>query len=1142
MGVIARGQITIASVSDGSSVRLDLTNEFDMLPYDAAGNCLSAAGVSTNALLYDGAEIVEPDELSYAVGTGIATVGMSSNKFTVTALGSDEATIQIWATYKETDYVAVFSVRKLVGQDKYELVLSDNAVRVASDGTVTPSTITAQVWHTAQGGTRSNVSSKLATHGLRLTVDALATSGATSTVVDRSNDSSNAISFTPQSCQKYTATLTNADKTATYDVETIPVVADGKDGVSSPVVSLPSVVYVPCTSAGIPSESAFEDTIWGRMYVGGTEATITAVAITNEDGADLWEGHVYCDNDFADGFGITVEYTDSAGLQDVGEGVLGHAFTAKVTGTVGGTSYTGYASFTVVAQKAGEKGDSTAGDSADFYTMEVYDDKESATAQVYATGSDTGDATAYKVVVDLDYKITHHVGSAAAGYNPSSVATGETLTLTASLIGGSTLAITPTAASYHFTVQKTVTGLSSATDYTHVKVNAKLTRSGTTVFDLTRIVPLVMKANVLTATTSEMWQAVAANEASVAALTVKAGEISSTVTTLDSDMDGLADSVSEVRQTAESISLKVKGGTTDEKRWNMLDSSYMNMAFYNGVSILREVELIVGKTYTLTARGKVLKSGCTLRVCLVEDDDAAQFTPIALTSTASTTGSTTLTLPATDDYSDGETVVYYLGVWVADSSGSTSAGSGYGAVLEWLVLEQGAVSSGEYLLSANDKLATANMLAGVKNGVTGAGGDAYLQLTNAALASDTVTLSGEDGKEFAYYTCTPSAAGVVLLSASSMFTLAAKTVYMLSFWAKKGGRSSTTLRVGFPAGTSRAGIMGMCGSNGKTGLGTGYVDLTLSTSWARYWVTFYNTSSYSDAGFSLIAQTSGVAVSVAALKLHEGGRLDSWTDYGQSAANSEAEKLLATGVDIENRKITLTADNTEFVDNGGETMGVFTDGGLQAGSVRTFAGTSGQYVDISEGMITFMGSNSSLIQIGCDANGDPVMKFYLSDGSLAWKLDKDGLDATDIQGSSWYEMQVVDLAAAGLTGTYLDGETITSETEAAVLFKKGYAKNLVTIYRYTAASTNGVVAKDTTYGFTTADAASAANGKWFTSKYYGNEATKTYMEVRQSFPSSISSTSGSTTTYSRQVMPMALGKCTKATVKCSAELYKKVNG
>jgi hypothetical protein len=129
-------------------------------------------------------------------------------------------------------------------------------------------------------------------------------------------------------------------------------------------------------------------------------------------------------------------------------------------------------------------------------------------------------------------------------------------------------------------------------------------------------------------------------------------------------------------------------------------------------------------------------------------------------------------------------------------------------------------------------------------------------------------------------------------------------------------------------------------------------------------------------------------------------------DWAENPTDTGTE-LLATGVDIEKKRIDLTADKTRFLDNSGNVLGIFDNDGLTSKRVNcvnsanikvytineTGDGTCKRYYPdsgkkLSEESFSFVNGNCRGM----------VTTFYNQDGSVSYQIDYDGTLVTDPQG------------------------------------------------------------------------------------------------------------------------------------------------
>lgn len=155
-GYVINGTIAIGVVYNGAdgrngndgknSVRIDLDNEADAMQYSSSGTKITQS-VITRARLYDGHTLITASSGTNGVTWGHTASGLTAaagtfssgvKPYTISALSSESATLTITATYKSVTYSAVFSVKKLIDQDKYQIQILPNAVVFNPDTMATP--------------------------------------------------------------------------------------------------------------------------------------------------------------------------------------------------------------------------------------------------------------------------------------------------------------------------------------------------------------------------------------------------------------------------------------------------------------------------------------------------------------------------------------------------------------------------------------------------------------------------------------------------------------------------------------------------------------------------------------------------------------------------------------------------------------------------------------------------------------------------------------------------------------------------------------------------------------------------------------------------------------------------------------------
>lgn len=152
-----QGHITIRrrpkDGADGkNAVRLDLTNQNASILYDGEGTNISGT-ITSEAKLYEGASEVEGVEFSISERSGCdesqATIDSSTGVVTVTNISTSGYLI-VQVTYKEVTYAAKLVLTKIVGNVKYDLVVTPNAIAYNSTtGEKSADEIAVQVYRTA---------------------------------------------------------------------------------------------------------------------------------------------------------------------------------------------------------------------------------------------------------------------------------------------------------------------------------------------------------------------------------------------------------------------------------------------------------------------------------------------------------------------------------------------------------------------------------------------------------------------------------------------------------------------------------------------------------------------------------------------------------------------------------------------------------------------------------------------------------------------------------------------------------------------------------------------------------------------------------------------------------------------------------
>lgn len=234
--------IPILKAKDGdAAIRLDLDNEYDSILYSSRGYKLSA-DVVTNVHVYEGDKEITgsvTSEISVQVSGGSfieSTIkddagNKIGKKVTVDSISSDaeQCLVTVTLTHAGTVYTAVFTVKKLVGTDKYDLSVTPTAISYNSTTKVeSSSSINILVYRTDANGVRTELES-LSNDGLTLEVIKVV-SGESSTVHAPYETGGAVVSSLDMTASQYTVTLKKGS--SVMDTETVPInkSADGAKG------------------------------------------------------------------------------------------------------------------------------------------------------------------------------------------------------------------------------------------------------------------------------------------------------------------------------------------------------------------------------------------------------------------------------------------------------------------------------------------------------------------------------------------------------------------------------------------------------------------------------------------------------------------------------------------------------------------------------------------------------------------------------------------------------------------------------------------------------------------------------------------------------------------------------------------------
>lgn len=133
-------------------------------------------------------------------------------------------------------------------------------------------------------------------------------------------------------------------------------------------------------------------------------------------------------------------------------------------------------------------------------------------------------------------------------------------------------------------------------------------------------------------------------------------------------------------------------------------------------------------------------------------------------------------------------------------------------------------------------------------------------------------------------------------------------------------------------------------------------------------------------------------ISLSKPKLEVGATMTEWTEKRTDMVDKRA--LLATGIDIDSKKITLTADNTKFRSNDGTELAVIDQDGLRSSKIATTDTGHGHTVIEGNSTVWFQENGKTPgIAVYYDAAGIPHLAFYGADGKQKYDIGPSGLQS-----------------------------------------------------------------------------------------------------------------------------------------------------
>lgn len=289
------------------------------------------------------------------------------------------------------------------------------------------------------------------------------------------------------------------------------------------------------------------------------------------------------------------------------------------------------------------------------------------------------------------------------------------------------------------------------------------------------------------------------------------------------------------------------------------------------------------------------------------------------------------------------------------------------------------------------------------------------------------------------------------------------------------------------------------------GLGDGYAQLALTSTYKRYWV-HWRINDYTGEGAEVIPDKVLIRVPgdteawVTKPKLEEGAQLTDYTERKTDLIDRATAK--AAGIEITSKGVTLYGEKIKVENtlSTGQTTtaALFTDGAINAALILaqmlTSQGLNGQTVRIADGLIYIYGkAGTANIRFGLNSSGQAVLSYYDDNGNFLYDLGPAGIASMSKVDAKITSAQYIKAEDAGLTtplgenvdlpwvDTTKSWYTATKDNNY-ILFVKGATGKTTTLYRYSAPRVNGKIVADSANGLGTYDLASAADGRTFTSR------------------------------------------------------------
>lgn len=303
--------------------------------------------------------------------------------------------------------------------------------------------------------------------------------------------------------------------------------------------------------------------------------------------------------------------------------------------------------------------------------------------------------------------------------------------------------------------------------------------------------------------------------------------------------------------------------------------------------------------------------------------------------------------------------------------------------------------------------------------------------------------------------------------------------YTLSFWARGTGSIGSYF---YPNCTD---WVTSPGTKNQTGVTDGFVQFTLESGWNRFQVT-WSTRNDVSGGKSLIAarlmpdSSAQGEVWICGVKLEKGSEATDWR-----SETITRDELQATGIDIEHKRIKVTADNFEIQNNSGETVTTVDEAGTLTGVMLRTMDEGQGHVEIKGGLIEVKNPNG-VTNIKMGYNGSyMVLSYYDNDGTFLYDLGPWGLSGQNVSEERWEvsskygRLQLNGVNFSSVSDVVGNGQIMST------IFQYGHVYTKTPLYMYLAGRINDTYLSGE-YA-STPEIAAAANGRWFLSQ--GNVTT-----------------------------------------------------